>query len=93
MTDEERDAIYCAYDVETRRGADTLFWEDVVVGEELKPVIVGPVSTCDVAAWMAAIPGYAVAFDTEWEKIKLDFKFATFDDEVNAWKCGGRTLM
>lgn len=60
MTDEERDAIYRAYDVETRRGADTLFWEGVVVGEELKPVIV---------------------------------KFATFDDEVNAWKRGGRAFM
>lgn len=61
--------------------------------EELKPVIVGPVSTWDMAAWMAATPGYAIAFDTEWERIKLDFKFATFDDEVNAWKRGGDTYV
>ena len=89
FTDEERDAIYRGYDTETRRGGDTLLWEDVVVGEELKPLIVGPVSTWDSAAWLAALSGYAFAFDMGWEVIKSDFKFASVDPEVNAWKSGG----
>jgi len=40
LTNEERDAICHAYDNEKRRGADTLFWEDVVVGKEMEPLIV-----------------------------------------------------
>ena len=88
LTDEERDAIYRGYDTETRRGADTLFWEDVNVGEEIKPLVVGPLSAWDTAAFLVAIPGFAVAFDMEWDRIKLDFGGAWLDPEVNAWKRG-----
>ena len=89
FTDEERDAIYRGYDTETRRGVDTLFWEDVNVGEELKPLVVGPINSWDVAAFFVAAPGRAMAFDIEWERIKSDFGFAWFDPGLNVWKPGG----
>jgi hypothetical protein len=89
LTDEERDAIYRGYDEETRRGSNTLYWEDVVVGEEIKPLIVGPISIYDSAASFTATAGHAVGYDIEWERIKINRAFATFDDEVNAWKSGG----
>lgn len=89
LTDEERDAITKGYDEETRRGADTLYWEDVTVGEETKPLIVGPLSVYDSVAAYTAVAGHAVAFDLEWERIKLAPWFHWLDPEVNAWTCGG----
>lgn len=89
LTDEERDAITRGYEEEKRRGADTLFWEDVAVGDELKPLVVGPLSRWDNAAWLTAISGHAVAFAIEWERIKINFDYAYFNPETNAWECGG----
>ena len=89
LTDEERDAIQKGYDEETRRGAEVLYWEDVVVGEEIKPLTVGPLSVYDIAACYTTISGHAVAFDLEWERIKLAPDFHWFDPEINAWTCGG----
>jgi acyl dehydratase len=54
-TDEELAAIENAYLAEERRGANTYYWEDVVKGEELKPVIKGPVITDDAVAFMGAV--------------------------------------
>lgn len=89
LTDEERDAIQKGYDEETRRGADTLYWEQVEVGEEVKTLTVGPIAVYDVAACYTAIPGHAVAFDLEWERIKRVPDFHWLDPEINAWTCGG----
>lgn len=89
LTDEQREAIYKGYDSETRRGSDTLYWDEVVEGEELKPLRLGPVTTWHTASWLAALAGYAVAFEVEWEIIKADFRFAWFDEKWNIWKCGG----
>ena len=76
FTDKERDAIQNGYDTEVRRGDKTLFWEDVKVGDELKSLTVGPISSWDVAAFFVAAPGRTIAFDMEWERIKKDFGFA-----------------
>jgi hypothetical protein len=89
LTDEERDAIQQGYDERTRRGADPLFWEDVTVGEEIEPLTVGPLSVYDIAACYTAVSGHAVAFDLEWERIKVNFDFHWLDPEVNAWTCSG----
>lgn len=89
LTDEERDAIVRGYDEETRRGSDKLSWEDVAVGEEVNLHSVGPLTAWDTAAFLEAIPGRAIAFDTEWERIKTDFNFSWLDPELNAWMTGG----
>jgi acyl dehydratase len=88
FTDEERDAIYRGYDEETRQGADKLYWEDVAEGEELKPLVVGPLSSWDSAAFLAATPGQSVAFDIQWERVKRDLRPELLDPEINAWKPG-----
>jgi acyl dehydratase len=36
-----------------RRGARPLYWEDVVVGEELKPAVEGPITAWDMVAYLA----------------------------------------
>jgi hypothetical protein len=89
LADEEREAIYQGYAEETRQGADTLYWEKVTKVDEIKPLVVGPLSTYDAAANYAAITGHAVGFDMEWERIRLAPAWAWLDPETNTWKCGG----
>jgi len=88
LTDEERDAIQNYYDTETRRGADTLYWEEVNVGDQLKPVLVGPIAVQDTFAAYSTITGHAVGFDLEWERVKQNFEFHWLDPDINAWSAG-----
>jgi len=45
--------IYAAQDREDIRGANPRFWEDVNVGDELTPVVRGPLSDAEDRAWHA----------------------------------------
>lgn len=92
LTDEERDAIYRGYDTETRRGAEILYWDDVTMSEELKPLVAGPLSIWDTAAFFATCAGECGAFDLYWDTIKGDvghLAHTWLDPEVNAWKSVG----
>ncbi|MGI5936798.1 MAG: FAS1-like dehydratase domain-containing protein [Oscillospiraceae bacterium] len=89
LTDEERDAIYRNYDNEKRRGAEALYYEDVSLGDKISLHPIGPSTVYDTAAFYTAIAGHAVAFELEWERIKLNPDFHWLDPEVNAWTCGG----
>lgn len=42
---------------ETWRGADTLYWEDVEVGEQLTPIVKGPLTIMEIVAWYSATQG------------------------------------
>jgi acyl dehydratase len=46
-TREDIEAINCIADNEERRGAVPRYWEDVKVGDELKPIIQGPLTIMD----------------------------------------------
>jgi hypothetical protein len=45
--------IYTAQDREEIRGANPRYWEDVNVGDELTPVVRGPVNDIEARAWHA----------------------------------------
>jgi hypothetical protein len=47
-TEEELKAIEADYDREEIRGAHPRFWEDVRIGEELTPVVKGPLTVTDI---------------------------------------------
>lgn len=47
-TDEELEKIEAAYDKEYRRGADTLFWEDVEIDSVLPTMVKGPLLLTDM---------------------------------------------
>jgi len=49
---EELQKIYAAYDAEEIRGAKPRYWEDVNVGDELTPLVKGPLSRRDIYAWL-----------------------------------------
>jgi acyl dehydratase len=50
---EEIEQVRQAYLAETRRGAEPRYWEDVSVGDELDPVIKGPLTLVDIMAFYA----------------------------------------
>ena len=51
-TEEMVREIEEAYEREFRRGADTLFWENVTVGEELPAIVKGALKATDMLAWV-----------------------------------------
>jgi acyl dehydratase len=51
-TSEELRQIYNDYAQEENRGATPRYWEDVEVGDELTPVVKGPLSMRDMFAWL-----------------------------------------
>ena len=52
-TEKKLEEIYAAQDREEIRGAKPRYWEDVGVGEELTPVVRGPISDTEARAWLA----------------------------------------
>jgi acyl dehydratase len=86
-TQEELDKIHHAYENETRRGANPLFWEDVNEGDELTPIVAGPLDPVDQACFIAAIQ-YLVAHGLKWECIQYDPSWCTVDPETNEYWFG-----
>lgn len=56
-TPEQIRVIYDGYDREEIRGANARYWEDVQIGEELTPVVKGPLSARDINAWLTGCAG------------------------------------
>lgn len=50
-TEEQLAEIDAAYDAETRRGAETRYFEDVQVGDEIQPRVKGPLVVTDIVVW------------------------------------------
>ncbi len=42
---------------EPRRGSDTLYWEDVNVGDEVPAVVKGPLTGTDIVGWYSCVHG------------------------------------
>ncbi|MFQ5825800.1 MAG: MaoC family dehydratase N-terminal domain-containing protein [Dehalococcoidia bacterium] len=57
-TPEQLRAIEGAYDREEVRGANPRYWEEVNVGDELTPVVKGPLSMRDIIAWCMGAGSY-----------------------------------
>jgi acyl dehydratase len=50
-TDEQIDEIEAQYASESARGAEPRWWEDVEVGDELGPMVKGPLTVTDMVCW------------------------------------------
>ena len=50
-TKEQLEEIDACYEAEKIRGAETRYWEDVQVGEELPTIVRGPMRTSDLIVW------------------------------------------
>ncbi len=74
-TEKDLEEIYAAQDREEIRGAKPRYWEDVKVGDELTPVVRGPLSDTEARAWHAG--GHAHQLSDRlnrflWKKEPLD---------------------
>lgn len=54
-TDDEIAAIDAQYESERPRGADARWWEDVAVGDEVGPMVKGPLTVTDMICWHAGM--------------------------------------
>ena len=88
---EELDAIHRAYDEELegkwRRGAEVRYWEDVTEGEELNPIVKGPLDIVDAAAfgWLISM-NFLGAFAVKWKYIKNNLDRCTVDPETGEYQ-------
>ena len=58
-TEDELEEIDRAFKAEERTGNRTLYWEDVSVGQEIPPIVRGPLTIGDMVCWNAALgPSY-----------------------------------
>lgn len=57
-TDEDIERIDAIYAAEEVRGADKRWWEDVKVGDELQPMVKGPLTVTEVIAFHAGGYGF-----------------------------------
>ena len=69
-TREELDAIEQAALNEYRRGADTLYWEDVKVGDKMPGTVRGPIVLMDMTAYYAGAVG-----TSGYKSTKLKWKY------------------
>ena len=57
-TDEDIAAIDAAYLAERRRGAEPRWWEDVAVGDEMPPMVKGPLTVTEIIVFHAGGYGF-----------------------------------
>ena len=57
-TDEDIEKLDAIYAEEQPRGADTRWWEDVEVGEQIRPMAKGPLTTTDMIVFHAGGYGF-----------------------------------
>lgn len=86
---EELDIIHQGYEDQLagvgRRGAQTRYWEDVVEGEEIKPVVKGPYDVADSCA-RTIVSTYPYAFAIKWAVMKNHLQHHPIDPETGEYR-------
>ena len=85
-TPEEMEKIYEAIEREERRGATPRYWEEVNVGDELVPVVKGPLAMEDMIAWYVCTtaPHFAKAHELRLVYLKKHPAWAYVDPKTGA---------
>lgn len=83
-TPEQIEEIDAAIEAEIVRGSKTRFWEEVTVGEQMQPIVRGPLTVADMIAWMMGIGSPHIRSGQYW----LDYrkrvpKIAVPDPDTN----------
>lgn len=87
-------AIERAYQEEEIRGASPRYWEDVMEGEELKPVVKGPLTHGDMLAFIASVGWMGEAHGLARELLNKYPEFAYNDPEtgITEWHFMGHII-
>ena len=86
-SDEELHEIEEAYRKErsSRRGALTLFWEDVSVGESLPAMVKGPLTVTDNVAFLIGFGTVFVRAHRQWFEFRQRHPVVGVKDEYGVW--------
>ncbi len=69
------------------RGSNTRFWEDVVVGEAIQPIVRGPLTVADMIAWMMGVGSPHIRSGQYWLTYRRQSpKVAVRDPETNIFQ-------
>ena len=86
---EELDVIHQGYEEQLagvgRRGAETRYWEDVVEGEEIRPVIKGPYDVSDACA-RTVVSTYPYAFAIKWAMMRNHLQHHPIDPQTGEYR-------
>lgn len=83
-TEEELRAIDAGYETEEVRGKDPRFWEDVNIGDELTPVVKGPLAQTDMVEFMVGVGSNQGAHRIRWKYMKRHPKWGVRDPATGA---------
>ena len=85
-TQEELDKIDSDYENEIIRGAETRYWEDVEVGEELQPIVKGPHTIYDLFAYVIGFGSvFFRAYDLRRAYLKEHPKALIYDETLGEY--------
>ena len=87
-TEDELGKIMSLYEdaEKNRRGNKIRYWEDVVVGEDMGPVVQGPYDLMDVAPFMV-VQGYmSYAFGIKWKRIWNHSRYTLDKNGLSQWE-------
>jgi acyl dehydratase len=86
---EELDIIHQGYEEQLagvgRRGAHPRYWEDVVEGEEIRPVVKGPYDVSDACA-RTIVSTYPYAFAIKWAMMRKHLQHHPIDPETGEYR-------
>lgn len=91
---EEFEAIDRAYEEEEIRSANPRYWDDIVIGEELKPVVRGPLTHSDVVAFLIGTAHNSEAHGIAWRFLRKNpvWGYEDPDTGVMEWGVGVHML-
>jgi acyl dehydratase len=69
------------------RGSNTRFWEDVVIGEAIQPIVRGPLTVADMIAWMMGVGSPHIRSGQYWLTYRQQSpKVAVRDPDTNIFQ-------
>lgn len=84
-TEEYIESVYHAQDNEKIWGATPHYWEDVVVGETLSPVVRGPYSVTESHAWTASASQYFFSSDRLHRMVHDQSGWGFYHPKMKIW--------
>lgn len=84
-TEEFIQSIFDQQDAEKVRGAVPRYWEDVVIGETMDPVVRGPFTVMESAAWLNAAGQCFFTSDRMFRFVHENTGLGYYDPKLKVW--------
>ena len=78
-------SIYDTQDGEIVAGSDTRYWEDVNVGDKLYPIVRGPFTKMECAAWLKAAGNRFMASDKLFRIVHKNSGLGYYHEDLKIW--------